>query len=118
MPIEDIPIFWLSHAVTVNETELPVSPKHQQAIYSLHFPNHVTHCPLTADIPPVVKAISQSTFVPYHRTSDQLHLNMSLNARTFLNYPPAQAHEIPYRAKPVAKNPVVQGLPLHYLANV
>jgi hypothetical protein len=40
------------------------------------------------------------------------------NARTFLNYPPAEAHDVPYRAPPAPKNPVVKGVALHYLANV
>ncbi|KAF2677565.1 glutamyl-tRNA amidotransferas-like protein subunit A [Lentithecium fluviatile CBS 122367] len=40
------------------------------------------------------------------------------NARTYANYPPAQAHEIPYRAPPAPQNPVVKGALLHYLANI
>lgn len=40
------------------------------------------------------------------------------NARTFLNYPPAQAHDLPYTSPPTAKNPVIRGLTLHYLANI
>jgi hypothetical protein len=35
---------------------------------------------------------------------------------SFINYPTPKAHDIPYKAPPEAKNPVVKGLTLQILA--